>query len=293
MFAVLGATGKVGRTTIEALRRAGRAVRAVVREPARAAPLAALGCEIAVADIRDVAALTRAFDGAECVQVICPTEPRAADATGEMRRSIDAVGEALDAARPDRVLAISDYGAQVDGGTGITMLYHRLEERLRRVPSTMIFLRSAEHMENWTRVMAVAARTGVLPSLHHPLDKLFPTVSAYDVGAVAAELLLAPGEEQASHRIVHVEGPRRYTPADVARTMMELLGRDVRAIELPRAEWSAALERGGLSASYVGLVTDLYEAHNAGRIDAEAKAGPVLYGRTELSEALRPLIPSA
>src|SRR5580692_11273489 len=104
MFAVLGATGKVGRTTIEALRRAGKPVRAVVREPAKAEPLVALGCEIAITDIRDVAALTRAFDGAASVQVICPTEPRAADATGEMCRSIDAVREALDTAPPDRVL---------------------------------------------------------------------------------------------------------------------------------------------------------------------------------------------
>ena len=291
MFAVLGATGKVGRTTIEALRRAGKPVRAVLRDPAKAEPLAALGCEIAVADIRDVPALTRALDGAETVQVICPTEPRAPDAEGEMRRSIEAVAEALDAARPGLVLAVSDYGAQVAGGTGITMLYRRLEERLRRVASRMIFLRSAEHMENWTRLFAAAARTGVLPSLHHPPDKLFPTVSAYDVGAIAAELMLAPAEDPVSPRIVHVEGPRRYTPADVARAMAELLHREVTAVELPRGEWEAALERGGLGAGYVRLVTELYEAHNAGRIDAEPEAGPVRRGSTELIDALRPLIP--
>jgi uncharacterized protein YbjT (DUF2867 family) len=292
MFAVLGATGKVGRTTIEALRRAGKPVRAVVRDRAKAAPLAALGCEVAVADIRDVAALTRALEGAASVQVICPTEPRAPDAVGEMRRSIEAMGQALDAVRPDLVLAISDYGAQVGGGTGITLLYRRLEEMLKRLPFCTLFLRSAEHMENWTRVMAAAARTGMLPSLHHPLDKLFPTVSAYDVGAVAAELLLAPREEAASPRIVHVEGPRRYTPVDVAATMAELLRREVRPVELPRGEWSAALAQAGLSKSYVGLVTELYEAHNAGSIDAEKGAGPVCHGPTELIEALRPLIPS-
>jgi hypothetical protein len=64
----------------------------------------------------------------------------------------------------------------------------------------------------------------------------------------------------------------------------------VRPIELPRADWSATLERGGLSTSYIGLVTELYEAHNAGRIDAETDAGPVLRGKTELREALARLI---
>jgi NAD(P)H dehydrogenase (quinone) len=71
--------------------------------------------------------------------------------------------------------------------------------------------------------------------------------------------------------------------------MAELLGRDVRPFELPRGEWSSALKQGGLSESYAGLVTELYEAHNAGRIDAETKAGPVLHGKTELHEALRRL----
>jgi uncharacterized protein YbjT (DUF2867 family) len=188
------------------------------------------------------------------------------------------------------VLAISDYGAQVDGSTGITTLYRRLEERLGHVKSRMIFLRSAEHMENWTRLFAAAARTGVLPSLHHPFAKLFPTVSAYDVGAIAAELLLAE-REPGSPLIVHVEGPRRYTPADVALTMAELVGREIRTVELPRPEWSGALERGGLSPSYARLVIELYEAHNAGRIDVESGAGPVLHGKTELREALGRLLP--
>jgi uncharacterized protein YbjT (DUF2867 family) len=290
MFAVLGATGKVGRTTIEALRRAGKPVRAIIRDGTKAEALSTLGCEIAIADLRDVGALTRALDGAGSAQVICPTEPTAPEAEGEMRRSIEAVAQALDAARPELVLAISDYGAQVESGTGITMLYRRLEERLGRVKSRMIFLRSAEHMENWTRLFAAAARTGVLPSLHHPLDKLFPTVSAHDVGAIAADLLLAEGGRGSPH-IVHVEGPRRYTPADVARTMAELAGREIRPVELPRPEWGAALERGGLSASYADLVTELYEAHNAGRIDAETSAGPVLHGKTELDKALRRLLP--
>jgi NAD(P)H dehydrogenase (quinone) len=72
MFAILGATGKVGGTTIAALRQAGAPVRAVVRDPSKAAPLVALGCEPAVADLQDAAALARAIRGASAVQVICP-----------------------------------------------------------------------------------------------------------------------------------------------------------------------------------------------------------------------------
>ena len=102
MFTVLGATGKVGRTTITALRREGVPVRAVVRDPSRAERLAALGCEIVVADVWDAAALVRAFEGASAVQVICPVTPQANNAAGEMRRSIEAVGQALETVRATR-----------------------------------------------------------------------------------------------------------------------------------------------------------------------------------------------
>lgn len=286
MFVILGAAGKVGRTTARLLREAGAPVRAVVRDPAGAAALADLGCAIAVADLRDATAVARALDGAAAVQVICPVEAKAADPLVAMGRTTDAIAEALEAARVPRVLAISDYGAEQAGGTGVTLAFHALEARLRAIPASTTFLRSAEHMENHARVIGIAARTGVLPSLHQPLDKQFPTVSAFDVGAAAAELLL----ESSPPGIVHIEGPRRYTPTEVAAILSTLLGRPVGAQATPRAEWAAALAAGGVPAGYIPLVTALYDTHNAGRIDAERDAGPVRHGRTSLADALRPLV---
>ena len=142
-------------------------------------------------------------------------------------------------------------------------------------------------MENWSRVIKTAAKTGALPSLHHPLTKRFPTISAFDVGALAAELLLAPLDDQISPRIVYAEGPRRYTAEDVAETVSLLAGCEVRASELPRNEWEATLGRAGLSESYCALVTELYDAHNAGQIDAKPEAGEIRYGQTSLLDALR------
>src|SRR5580658_600057 len=117
MFAILGATGKVGRTTAAALRQSGATVRAVVRDPAKSAPLAAMGCEIVVADLHDGAALTKAIAGAAAVQVIVPTNPLSPDALAEMKRSIEATARAVESTRPALVLAISDYGAESGADT--------------------------------------------------------------------------------------------------------------------------------------------------------------------------------
>jgi NAD(P)H dehydrogenase (quinone) len=275
VIAVLGATGKIGRATIKALRQQHVPVRAVVRDAAKAKDLGS-GVDIAVADLADTRAVRLSLDGAETVQVICPTNPRATNASGEMMRMIESICAALEHTEPDYVVAISDYGAEVPQGTGVTMLFRFLEERLRRVPADVTFVRSAEHMQNWARQVPTALKTGTLATLHHPVTKQFPTVSASDVGLVAADLLLEPAT-----RVVYVEGPRRYSAQDVG----EAIG--VQVTELPQAEWVPTLTRGGISESYAQLVAELFVAHNAGRIDVEDGVTDVRRGTTELRDVLR------
>ncbi|NEI71754.1 NAD(P)H-binding protein [Rhizobium lusitanum] len=288
MHAILGASGKVGRTTIAALRKAGVPVRAVLRDPAKAQEFSELGCEIAIADVNDHQTLAAALKGASAIQVICPVDVRASQTRSSLIRSIDILGDALAAARPQTILAISDYGAQHSSGTGVTVIFHALERRLRTLDSRLVLLRSAEHMENWARLAKAAAEHGRLPSFYHPLTKLLPTVSASDVGSIAAELLL--DGKDAPERVVHVEGPRRYTPNDVAAAIGSIAGREVIAQPLPEADWQAVLLRAGLSEDYARLLVELYGAHNAGRIDVESDVGEVRRGKTELVDVLRRLL---
>ncbi|MDX8515822.1 NAD(P)H-binding protein [Mesorhizobium sp. VK23E] len=291
MFVILGATGKIGRATIGVLRQNGLPVRAIVRDPSKAHELRACGCDIAVADIRDVPALVEATKDASAVQVICPTLIQAENASAEMEATIGAIAEALRQTRPARILAISDYGAQLPTGTGITLTFHHLESELKKLPAALTFLRSAEHMQNWGRGTGRALQTGVLASLHHPVSKTFPTVSAADVGLIAADLLLTDRNE--AMRIVQAEGPRRYSAVDVADALSKIAGREIVAHEMPRQDWISALVAGGMSASYAQLVADLFDTHNAGQIDAEQGVGEIRYGKTELRAALSALVPFA
>jgi NAD(P)H dehydrogenase (quinone) len=144
-------------------------------------------------------------------------------------------------------------------------------------------------MQNWGRVIKVASETGVLPSLHHPLSKRFPTVSALDVGSIAADLL-TDGVTSAEPRIVHVEGPHRYDANEAAATLGKILGREIVARELPQADWIPTLTRAGAGASYAKLVFDLYVAHNAGRIDVEPGATDVRHGTSELGGVFASLV---
>jgi len=282
---ICGATGKIGGAAARALRSRGLAVKALVRDAERAGALAEIGCTLATADLRDGPAVTEAFRGAGQVLVICPLRASADDVAGDAQQIIAVLGAAIEAARPGGVVAISDYGAHVPQGTGVTMILRRLEERLRGISTPITFLRSAEHMQNWLRQLQAARDHGILPSLHHPVTRSFPTVSAFDVGVVAAEILGAPVAHSLVPRVIHVEGPRRYCADDFAGVFARRLAHPVVARAVPRADWERALAAAGLGSSYANLVIELQEAHNAGLIDIES-GGEVRRGTTELASAV-------
>ncbi|WP_206957135.1 NmrA family NAD(P)-binding protein [Trinickia acidisoli] len=296
MFVVFGASGKVGGVTAATLRKAGHPVRAVVRDARQAERLAAIGCDIAVADLTDKQAVRSAIKGARAVQILCPVPVGDSHPESTMRAMIDVAADALLAYPPSAVLALSDYGAQLHKDTGITLLYHYLETRLKPLGRRLTLLRSAEHLQNWARMTATALERGVLPSLHHPLSKMFPTVSAYDVGTIAAELLLDDPRSDKSRsdtpRIISVEGPHRITAIQIAHALTELSGREITALELPRSEWEATLLRAGLSDNHAQLIIDVYDAHNAGKIDVEPGQAERRFGTTPLHEAMSSLLSS-
>jgi uncharacterized protein YbjT (DUF2867 family) len=106
---------------------------------------------------------------------------------------------------------------------------------------------------------------------------------------IAAALLIDP-PPPTSPRIVQVEGPQRYTALDVAAILTDVAGRTVVARELARAEWETALRRTGLSAGYATLIVELFDAHNAGRIDV-APGSEVRKGTTDLLDVIASLLP--
>lgn len=292
MYVIWGAAGTVGFATAKALRRASLPVRAVVRNAAQADALAKLGCEVVAADLHDALALARTLEGAHGVQALIPLPRGDAWPADTMRKTIDVIARVLAAHRDVPVVALSDYGAELPENTGITALFHEFEAALRGVAAKLTLLRSAEHMHNWQRVLPVAMSSGVLPSFHDPVDKKFPTIAAADAGVLSARLLRESGAARGT-RLVSVEGPARVSASDVARAIETASGRAMRALALPRDQWAATLAQGGLSAQHARLVTDLFDVHNAGRIDVEANAGERVFGTTTLEQAIAAMLGSA
>lgn len=283
MFAITGITGQVGGAVARALIDSGQRVRAVVRDADKGAAWAGKGCEIAVADLGNAAALKKAFAGAEGVFFLLPPVFDPSPDFGEARCVIAAVREALDAVRPAKVVSMSTIGAQALQPN--LLQQHRLqEESLGTLPLPITFLRAAWFMENAAWDVAPALATGVIPSFLHPLDKPVPMVATEDVGRAAAELLQ---ETWQGRRVVELEAAR-LSPNDVAAAFARVLGRDVRMDVVPRATWEALFRSQGMKNPMPRV--QMLDGFNEGWIDFEGDASSTRKGTVSLDTVLGALI---
>lgn len=283
MYVIMGATGQTGGAALEALKRQGRAVRAVSRDPARAA---ALGVEVVRGDTSDAASLAAAFAGAGAAYVMLAPPVEAGDVFVETRAAAHSIAAAVRAAAVPHVVALSSAGAHLADGNGIVRTLHDFEAALAGAAPSLVFLRAGDFMENWGAMLPVAREAGVLPSAKLPLEAKGETVSALDVGRTAAALLLEP---RPGTRIVNLAGPADYSAVDAAAILTKLLGKQVTAVPSPRADMVAGLRAAGIGASYAAALADLYEAVNAGRMGFPPGSGEMRRGAVTLEEALRRL----
>lgn len=234
MYAITGITGKVGGAAARALLAAGQPVRAVVRDAAKGRFWSERGCEVALADMQDADALTQAFAGTAGVFVLPPPQFDPQPGFPEAKAVIAAVRQALEAARPGRVVCLSTVGAQA---AQPNLLSQRtlMEEALATLALPVSFLRPAWFLENLAWDIAPAREQGVLQSYLQPLDRDVPMVATADVGRVAAELLVQAG---GAPRIVELEGPARLSQLDIAAALARVLGRPVQAQAVPRETWA-------------------------------------------------------
>jgi uncharacterized protein YbjT (DUF2867 family) len=284
MYAITGITGKVGGEVARTLSKAGHAVRAVVRDPLKGSLWADLGCEVAVSDMSDVMALTAAFSGASGVFVLLPPIFDPSPDFPETRATVAALRQALEDARPARVVCISTIGAQAKRENLLTQL-SIMERSLGDLPIPIAFLRPAWFMDNCSWDVTPARDKAVISSFLQPLDKPVPMVAAADVGRVAAELLQ---ENRAGRQVIELEGPTRVSPNEIAATFAQIIGHPVRAQAVPRQTWEHLFKSQGMKHPEPRM--QMLDGFNEGWIEFEHGESKRRRGRIGLKEVLEKLV---
>ena len=283
MYAVTGVTGKVGSVVARTLLEAGLPVRAIVRDEEKGKAWAALGAEIAIANISDADALTAAFAGTAGVFLMTPPNYDPDPGFPEAVANAAAVKTAIDAARPGKVVFLSTVGAHVPE---FNLLNNSklTEEMLRTVSVPVSFVRAAWFMENaaWD---IDAARSGRIPSYLQPLDHPIPMVATIDIGRTITDVLR---ESWNGVRIVELEGPKRYSANDIASAFAAALGHPVHMEPVPRDTWETRFRAEGMKHPIARI--RMVDGFNEGWIDFERGGTEHREGTTTLDKAISILV---
>lgn len=284
MYAVTAVTGQVGGVVARTLLADGKKVRAIVRNAEKGKAWAAQGCDVALAEMDDTAALQKAFTDAEAVFILLPPTFDPSPDFAEARRTIASIRTALEAAKPARVVCLSSIGANATQPNLLNQL-GMLEKELRTLSMPVAFLRPGWFMENAAWDVASARETGVIHTFLQPLDKPVPMVATADVGRVAAEMLQQTWD---GVRIVDLEGPWRITPNEIGATFSKLLGKPVRMEVVPRDTWHDLFTSQGMKNPLPRI--QMIDGFNEGWIEFETGAAGSRKGATTLATVYQNLI---
>jgi uncharacterized protein YbjT (DUF2867 family) len=283
MYAITGITGQVGAAVARSLLSADLRVRAVVRDRAKGDAWAALGCDVAIADLSDSDALAAAFAGTQGVFALLPPVFDPTPGFAEARAYIESMRAALARAKPAKVVALSTIGADAPQPNLLNAL-GLMEQALRTLPMPVTFLRAAWFMENAAWDIA-AAGSGIIQSYLQPLDRPIPMIATDDVGRTAAALLQ---ERWEGSRVVELEAAQRVSPNALAEAFARNLGHAVRAEAVPREQWESIFRAQGMN--HPAPRMQMIDGFSAGWIDFPNRGANARKGATGIDQAIATLI---
>src|SRR6204780_721546 len=263
MYAITGISGRVGGAIAENLLAQGEQIRAIVRDPEKAARWRDRGAEIAVADVDDSNALASAFEGADGEFLMIPPNFAPAPGFPETRKTLASFHAALAKALPKKAVYLSSIGAEQASGLGLITSLHLLEQALGDLPIAHAFLRAGWFMENHAWDVTTAKSEGRIFSNLHPLDRKFSLVATADIGKAGADVLR---QEWTGIRYIEVAGPEQYSPNDMARAFTTVLQRPIKAVAVPRDRWTEFFVGQGMPEGRTEPRAEMVDGFNSGWI---------------------------
>lgn len=268
-FFVTGASGQLGRLVVAALaERAGPdAVAAIVRDPARAAGLFPEGVTVREGDYDRPETLAAAFAGAERLLLI--SSNAIGNRVAQHRNAIEAAKRAGVA----RIAYTSVLHA--DASTLGLAEEHRATEALVEASGiAFTLLRNGWYTENYAAAIPAALAHDAL--IGSAGEGRISSAARRDYADAAAVALL----EDAGERVVHeLAGDGSYTLAEFAAEISRQAGKAIPYVDLPEAEYRAALIGAGLPEPMAALLADSDAAAARGALFDASGALARLIGR--------------
>lgn len=268
---VTGATGQLGRLVVDALaRRVPPSSLAVsVRNPEKAAGLAARGIDVRQGDFDAPDTLTRAFAGAEALLIV------SGDAPVETR--IRQHRAAIDAARTagvGRVVYTSFVDPRPESPFPFAAIHADTEDYLRDSGVPYTILRNGVYADNLMGFVRRAIETGTLAAPAG--DGRVAFVSRDDLAEATATVLVEGGH---AGRTYDLTGAAAVDYREVAEAVARRAGKPVAYQPITTEAFGARLAEAGLPPFMVTALSGLFQAVAAGAYSAVTADTAALAGR--------------
>lgn len=248
---VTGATGNIGSRVVLELASRHAQVSAFVRDPGKAAKLAAAGATLQAGSFEDAASLQAAFTGADTVVLITSGE-----------RMVEQVRDSLVAARAAgvrKVVRVSSLKAAVDGPTAATRRDGVAEEVIRGSGLTAVILRGHCFMQNILHSVASIRSEGRL--YFGTGDGKIGMIDNRDIADAAVAAALSDAWDGQTFELT---GPAAIDYHAVAAAVGKALGREVTFVPVPPAAVGATARKFGVDDDIAQIMTDYCSAYAEG-----------------------------
>lgn len=271
MILITGATGTNGQELVRQLAAAGEQVRALVRNPAKAAHLEGPHVELVVGDFDQPATLEAALRGVEKAFLLTAVAERFV----EWQRAFI---EAAHLSRIKHLVKFSGMGAGARAGAELLRLHGETDELLRQsgVPFTILQPNSFHQNILWSAGTIKAQGAFYLPLKSAAQS----TVDVRDINAVAAKVLTSAGHEGKTYVIT---GPEALTFQQAAETLSEVLGRRIQYVDVPLSAAEDGMRKSGMPDWNVRVVGELLGYFATGAAMTVTDTVPRLLGRPAFS----------
>ena len=246
MIVITGATGQLGRLVIENLLRSVPAsdITAAVRNPAKAADLAARGVQVRKADYTQPDTLDAAFAGADKLLLISSSE--VGQRATQHRAAIDA------AVRSGvKLVAYTSILHADSSPLGLASEHKETEAMLKASGLPHVLLRNGWYTENYMGFVPAALAHGVL--MGSAGEGRISSAARVDYAAAAAMVMTSEGQ---AGRVYELAGDASYSLTELAAEIARQSGKPVTYKNLSETDYASALLGFGLPAPIANMLAD-------------------------------------
>jgi len=251
MIVITGASGTVGSALVEQLRAAGTQVRAAVRSAEKGQAAAALGAQVAVADVKDRSAFGTALEGADALFLNTASLP------GFVEAQKSAIDTALSAG-VQRIVRLSALGSSPDSPMSFGRGHAELDAYLQASGAAWTVLAPNGFFSNFLG-MADSIRQGGI--YINGGDGKVSMIDPRDIAAAAVVVLTQPGHDGRTYALT---GPEAIGYADAAATLTQVLSHQVSYVPVDDATAHAAMTGMGLPEAQAADIVALGRVYAAG-----------------------------